>query len=517
MRFIAIILICLTCIIISCGKDRQNKNQIEEQSDSSVQSDKLAPSDLTPNSTSRISADWPMLMHDMAYKGVSQDKTIRPPLFPIWKFKTGGPINSSPVVSEGTVYVGSDDQRLYALNADSWGLKWEFESGGKITTAPTVYRGVVYFSSRNLKVYALDAKTGKKKWETEVDGWVNSPVVAHGDKIYVGCYESKIYILNAETGKKMSSERARIRVGLVEYACVRGEFYPIDAYIRSVLWKSLVRGSESWPATANGFVYIGARDNKIYAFNASTRKPVWEYETDGWIDSSPAISRGRLYIGSRDGYVYAFGNSGTDLNVASANKGVVTDNRIDVYKQPDDLTKITRLNEGTLLPIIDGKSGDWYLDPSASWFKVRLPNNQTGWLDARNFIKIRWIKDLQVNSALVKDVINLQLPEEAETASWSPDGSTLAFFANVSDHNIYWTAQSIWIASGNGSKPQWVSDGAFFNPSITWSKDGEWFAFENLSGTERQIWMARSNGTGLKKVTIGEAPSISPKGDMTQI
>lgn len=504
MKFISIILICLICIFLSCGKDQQNKNQPENQTDSSesaIQSDKP----VSPDLASKISTDWPMLMRDVAYSGISQDKSLRPPLNLIWKFKTAGPINSSPVVYGNTVYIGSDDFKLYALNADTWGVKWEFKTGGKITTAPTVYRGIVYFSSRDLKVYALDAKTGKKKWETQVDGWVNSPVVAHSDKIYVGCYENKIYILNADNGKREGVERARVKIGLSDYACVRGEFYPIDAYTKSIVWKSLVRNTESWPANANNFVYIGSRDNKLHAYNALNRKPVWEYETDGWIDSSPAISKGKLYVGSRDGFIYTFGNSGKEYNIDVANEGIVTENGTNVYKELDNSpsSKLFQLNEGTSLTI---------LESSGNWFKVRLPNGETGFIEAKNFIKVKWANGLRINSSLVRDISNMDIPKDAETAAWSSDGSKMAYFANISDKNIYWMAQSIWLASGNGNNPKWVSDGAFFNPNITWSN--EELAFENLSGNERQIWIASLDGVGLRKVAIGEAPSLSPKGNM---
>jgi len=42
---------------------------------------------------------------------------------PIWEFKTGSYVDSSPAIgSDGTVYVGSWDKKLYAIKADSKGL-----------------------------------------------------------------------------------------------------------------------------------------------------------------------------------------------------------------------------------------------------------------------------------------------------------------------------------------------------------------------------------------------------------
>ena len=40
----------------------------------------------------------------------------------LWEFKTGGGVTSSPAIgSDGTVYVGSYDNKLYAMKTDSKG------------------------------------------------------------------------------------------------------------------------------------------------------------------------------------------------------------------------------------------------------------------------------------------------------------------------------------------------------------------------------------------------------------
>ena len=41
----------------------------------------------------------------------------------LWEFVTGGEVSSSPAIgSDGTVYVGSWDKKLYAIKTDSKGL-----------------------------------------------------------------------------------------------------------------------------------------------------------------------------------------------------------------------------------------------------------------------------------------------------------------------------------------------------------------------------------------------------------
>lgn len=454
-------------------------------------------------------ADWPMFMRDISYQGISRDMTLRPPLVLLWKFKTGGPVTSSPVVADGTVYVGSDDHKLYALQARKWGVKWEFEAGKQIIHAPTVHAGTVYFSARDNKVYALDAATGAKKWHFQADGWINAPVIVFQQKVYFGCYSNKIYTLDAATGKEEALELAAIRIGQTRYVCSDGEFYPVNARYRASEWRRKLPPSTSWPARANNVVYIGARDNKLHAFDYATRKEIWHFKTDGWVDSSPAIAGGMLYIGSHDGYVYALGSEidQPQQGVESTGRedGVVTRDGVRVYDRRDEQAKIiARLNEGRSLPI-KGKEEE-------SWYKIILPDERIGWISASDFIAIRWEEALRVNSSLVKDVRPVILPGKAEEPSWSPDGSTLAFFDNISIQSIYWRAKSLWFANSDGSDPVWVADGSFYNPRISWSRDGGWLAIENLDGTNRQVWMVRSNGTGLRKTADGEAPSVSPRG-----
>ena len=42
---------------------------------------------------------------------------------PIWEFETGNEVLSSPAISsDGTVYVGSNDNKLYAIKTESLGL-----------------------------------------------------------------------------------------------------------------------------------------------------------------------------------------------------------------------------------------------------------------------------------------------------------------------------------------------------------------------------------------------------------
>ena len=68
----------------------------------------------------------------------------------------------------------------------------------------------------------------------------------------------------------------------------------------------------SSPAVANGVVYIGSRDHKLYAFavgcgsGGASCSPLWTGTTGDMIMSSPTVADGVVYVGSMDGKLYAF-------------------------------------------------------------------------------------------------------------------------------------------------------------------------------------------------------------------
>src|SRR5262249_29288725 len=79
------------------------------------------------------------------------------PCTPVWTAATGGTVFSTPAVANGVVYVGSEDQNLYAFDAATGAPLWSGATGGVIDASPAVGRGLVFIGSFDGGVYAFDA------------------------------------------------------------------------------------------------------------------------------------------------------------------------------------------------------------------------------------------------------------------------------------------------------------------------------------------------------------------------
>ena len=73
-------------------------------------------------------------------------------------FISGQRVSSSPALVNATLYVGSEDGRLYAVDAATGEKLWDFLTGDKITSSPAMAEGTVYISSHDGCLYAIAQK-----------------------------------------------------------------------------------------------------------------------------------------------------------------------------------------------------------------------------------------------------------------------------------------------------------------------------------------------------------------------
>jgi len=78
--------------------------------------------------------------------------------------------------------------------------------------------------------------------------------------------------------------------------------------LAQVVWRFHTGGKVlSSPAIADGMVYVGSYDGKLYAVRSSSGRQLWAFTTKGPVNSSPAVANGVVYFSSLDGNVYAVG------------------------------------------------------------------------------------------------------------------------------------------------------------------------------------------------------------------
>lgn len=216
---------------------------------------------------------------------------------------------SSPTVVDGTVYVGSFEGNVYAVDAESGDEQWRFEAGGGVFTTPAVVDGTVFVGSKDGNVYALNAGNGEERWRYGTGGEVwGDPTVVDGT-VLVGSDDGRLYALNADDGSSVwEFESSVIQGGGTTVADETVYFSARSLHALDMAGEerwSVRGGVKESVAVVDGTVFIGESAGVVRARDAANGDEIWSFETGDTIWVSPTVAGETVYVGSEDDFVYA--------------------------------------------------------------------------------------------------------------------------------------------------------------------------------------------------------------------
>ncbi len=277
--------------------------------------------------TGLVESPWPKFRGNARNTGRSPYDTSHVDGTEIWNYETDEGVGSSPAIGiDGTIYVGSNDNDVYAINPDG-SEKWSFTTGGSVFSSPAVgVDGTIYIGSYDHNFYAINPD-GSEKWRFATEYIIlSSPAIGPDGTIYIGEIYSwslteSFYALNPDGSEKWSrrldfTTSPIIGANQTIYVCSYTHLLSLNSTDGSTRWLFRLTWEDrvfSSPALgADGTIYIGSSDNNVYAINPDGTEK-WNFTTGDDVRSSPAIGAdGTIYVGSFDNNVYAINPDGTE-------------------------------------------------------------------------------------------------------------------------------------------------------------------------------------------------------------
>ena len=285
---------------------------------------------------------WPVFNGNNRHTGLSQYELGTDKKEFLWKYKTDSSVESSPTIgADGTIYIGSHDGNLYALNPGG-SLKWKFKLAEPvyderwkvskaIMAAPAVDKnGTTYINGSSNYLHAVNPD-GTEKWRFPIkwsnDFW-NGPNIGADGTIYIGTarndpkdhsMEAGVYAITPEGQEKWRYPEPS-GVTIVPTIAVDGTIYAGAAEVSTNKGRIIAldqNGKKKWQfdleqwlegsasIAADGTIYSGSKEGNIYAINHDGSEK-WRFKTGSGVSATPSIGPdGTVYIGSWDGNFYA--------------------------------------------------------------------------------------------------------------------------------------------------------------------------------------------------------------------
>jgi outer membrane protein assembly factor BamB len=233
-----------------------------------------------------------------------------------WKYKAV-PFKASPSVHGNAVFVGDADGEFHCVDAATGHKRWTFKTDGEIVSGANFADNKVLFGSGDETLYCLSIEDGKGLWKFKVPGGpvMASPAIVGGHTFVAGC-DSALHVIDLKDGKEVRSVQLEGQTGAT--AGVIGQELYVGTMTNQMLGIDWQKGEVAWrfepavnsqaffasPAVTDALVIAGSRDKRVYGLERKTGKQVWKFATQGKVDSSPVIVDSRIFVGSADGNLY---------------------------------------------------------------------------------------------------------------------------------------------------------------------------------------------------------------------
>ncbi len=237
-------------------------------------------------------------------------------------------LNGGPVAGLDKIFYGSENGRIFALNAQTGELVWQAKVKGEIIAAPAVDSGLVVVNTSSGVMEALNADTGESVWKIEQDvpaltlRGISAPIIASGG-VLVGTPAGNLDVYLLETGQQGWSVQIGEPTGSTELERVidvdsspvifgdriyaisaRGNLAAIDLRTGRIVWKRQyssyrkisISGNNIFLTDVRGHIYSVDRINGLEQWSqlALTNRGV----------TGPAVVGNYIVVGDFEGYLH---------------------------------------------------------------------------------------------------------------------------------------------------------------------------------------------------------------------
>lgn len=276
----------------------------------------------TPSSTGPAAfGDVPMYRMDPTHQSVQPGPGPdgQPQL--VWSAKAGGAINTSPILGDGTLFFGSEDGYLHALDARTGVDRWQVDLGAPGFDVPVFGDGMVAVADRNGILHGLAAATGAERWHQDPVN-TTAPVLA-GGTVYITGPDHRAHGFDLQTGVERWSWTAKadlsnalaISADTAYVSSHDGVLHAVALAGSHELWsyQMAIPGAMGIPIVAGDVVLLnslqgaGEPSGELYALDRTTGKLLWRFRGPSGLQITPGSVRdGILYAATEADGIYAF-------------------------------------------------------------------------------------------------------------------------------------------------------------------------------------------------------------------
>jgi outer membrane protein assembly factor BamB len=207
-----------------------------------------------------------------------------------WSFSTGAPnkdcdMPKAPVTDKNRLFIVGLDGVIYSLDASSGRVSWKRKLAAAPSTALALRDKTIYVGTNDQRIYRLNAETGTVISELATEAKPVGRLTFAADSLFVFLKNSSErvgYIVSVDSklagvrwkqksSPDWASERPHLWKGLIVAGNCRGEVAAFRASDGTPQWKLNPKGCIRSIGSSGNTLFIGVQEGTVYAFDLRTK------------------------------------------------------------------------------------------------------------------------------------------------------------------------------------------------------------------------------------------------------
>lgn len=225
----------------------------------------------------------------------------------VWKKKIS--LASSPIVADGIVYFGDDENHFYAFDIANNKEIWKSKTASIVSSAVIDDNDIIYLAGIK-NIIAIDRKTGEQLWNKE-DNSLKAVLKIQDNILYLVDYYqtpegfAHLTAFDTKTGNKLwsFSDLSNLDVPVINDGVLyipkpsQSKFYALDSKTGNELWsiESKYRGN---PIISNGKIFLSSQ-HSIYAIDIKNGTELWNHKFENYCGLLASDTE-KLYVATHE-------------------------------------------------------------------------------------------------------------------------------------------------------------------------------------------------------------------------
>ncbi|HTZ20826.1 MAG TPA: PQQ-binding-like beta-propeller repeat protein [Opitutaceae bacterium] len=237
-----------------------------------------------------------------------------------WTWRGRVPLWGEALATDDAVYFLDEQCALVCLGRTDGHLKWRMALSEQApapanptfnhrTAVPVIEAGTLYVGSVDGTIFAIEAATGKVLWRRAAGAPIYSAVAIDGEELVAGCYDGTVLRVNRRTHQETARTRLGgaiasapvVAGGTIVVGCRDYLLYGLQRANLAVSWRDSFWFSwvESTPNLVDGAIYIGGSDyRRVSKIDPASGVADWTTDVGGLTWGTPVVTAGTIFAGT---------------------------------------------------------------------------------------------------------------------------------------------------------------------------------------------------------------------------